>query len=114
MREEIEDFGVAVNERRFEAAQFVDELADIVVAHFIRRDEEAAHEPRVHVFTENLRARHAERLMPEARLPIAETPAGPFRRAERARPAHFELATIGVKNERLAGGAARSDLEHFF
>ena len=55
--------------------------------------------------------RHAERLVPQPQLPIAEAVAGPLHRAQRRRPAELELRAIDEADERLARRAGGGDLE---
>src|SRR5437660_1507513 len=84
----------------------------VAIRHFKRRNEETAIEPRIDVFADHLEPRHAEGLMPESHVSIAETIAGPFKAAQCGRPANFQLVAIGKGHKRLACRAARRDPEN--
>ena len=111
LREEVERLGVAVEQHRLELLDRRDELAQRLVGHLVRRDELAPRQQRVGELAHHLRLRHAERLVPQPQLPVAEAPAGPLHRAQRRRPAELELRAIDEADERLARRARGRDLQ---
>ena len=76
-----------------------------------RRDEDAAAQEGVQPLPQDLVPGHADRLVPEAGLPVAEAIAGPLEAPLRGRPSDLELLLVRVADERLARGAAGRHLE---